>query len=73
MAHVPSRKLAIQFVSEPASVLALVGVAERFGGVIEAGTATSSATGEPFRWCSVQFPYDDVRVDMSVHLPVTAE
>jgi hypothetical protein len=60
-------ELSFQFAPEPASLSALVGWAQRFGGVIWAGTATGR---RPYRWCRVQFPFCGVPVAMWTHLPV---
>ena len=67
--HPTSRQLSFQLAPEPASLPALVAWAQRFGGVLRAGTATP-AGHEPYRWCRVQFPYCGVQVAMWTHLPV---
>jgi hypothetical protein len=67
--HPRTAQLAFQFAPEPESVPALVAWAQRLGGVIQAGTATSGS-GEPYRWCRVEFPFCGVRVGMWTHLPV---
>jgi len=65
----PTQELSFQFAPEPASVPALVAWAERFGGVIRAGTSTPAGR-EPYRWCRVQFPFCGVQVRMYAYLAV---
>jgi hypothetical protein len=62
-------QLSFQFAPEPASLPALVAWAQRFGGVIQAGTATSMDS-KPYRWCRVNFPFCGVQIGMWTHLPV---
>jgi hypothetical protein len=67
--HPRTGQLSVQFAPEPESVPALVAWAQRLGGVIQAGTATSGG-GERYRWCRVSFPFCGVQVSMWTHLPV---
>ena len=65
-------ELSFQLEPEPASVPVLVAWADRFAGVLRAGTCAHVGQ-QPCRWVRVTFPFDGVPVLMYVRLPAVQE